>query len=481
MNCPHCGSERVPDEARFCPYCREPISLASVPGPEVLSDTEGGTPVPSPDFADFQLRAWLHDEKRVLVMVHNSPAGDMRRPVGVPINLDQLRSIRKTVDRIQWRGQSLVDDYESGVPSTGRRWMVELGRELANVLLPRPVFALLLRSLERVASDGLRIRLCLDESLVDLPWEFIYRPDLPDQDTLDGFLALDSRISLVREPPLATPQAQPPGEKQHMVFAGAPFGVGERDLWGVEDEYQELSDALVGVRDLLSLEYVDAAGEHINTALMKSVSMFHYSGHTDLDDDRGFLVQEIRTSPGESADYRVWEHPSYADIYGVERLYVDLLYSEALAGLLRRAGVRLAVFSACNSGRWPFVRPLLQAGLPALIGVQGQVSPQGAIAFCHKLYSSLAIGLSLDEAVTWARLHLLEPGVSPFKETYEWGSFMVYMPSAQAVLFPQPEERELWQRQEYARRERQRTIINVYQTIGSVVGGNVVGVDYDPS
>jgi hypothetical protein len=110
-----------------------------------------------------------------------------------------------------------------------------------------------------------------------------------------------------------------------------------------------------------------------------------------------------------------------------------------------------------------------------LIGNQGVVSTGGANAFCHKLYTSLAIGLSLDEAVTWARLHLLEPGVSPLRESYEWGTFMVYMPSTESVLFPQPAERESQQRQAHARLERQQTIYNVVQIIGSVEGGTVVG------
>lgn len=53
----------------------------------------------------------------------------------------------------------------------------------------------------------------------------------------------------------------------------------------------------------------------------------------------------------------------------------------------------------------------MQEGLPVLIGTQGYVLVEADIAFCHTLYSALAIGLPFDEAITWARLHLLEPGV----------------------------------------------------------------------
>lgn len=53
---------------------------------------------------------------------------------------------------------------------------------------------------------------------------------------------------------------------------------------------------------------------------------------------------------------------------------------------------------------------------------------------------------------------------------------MVYMPTTDAVLFPRPAQREARERQEAARRERMQTIVNVYQNIGTVQGGQVVGV-----
>ena len=59
---------------------------------------------------------------------------------------------------------------------------------------------------------------------------------------------------------------------------------------------------------------------------------------------------------------------------------------------------------------------------------------------------------------------------------WQWAMFMVYMPTPEAVLFPKPKQAAVRERQAAARRERMQTIINVYQNIGTVQGGQVVGV-----
>lgn len=77
--------------------------------------------------------------------------------------------------------------------------LVELGTELANLLLPPRARDLLGRNLASLPDDtGLRVRLRIDEyPLAGIPWEFAYLPD-SDASGLNGYLALDPRISLVR-------------------------------------------------------------------------------------------------------------------------------------------------------------------------------------------------------------------------------------------------------------------------------------------
>jgi hypothetical protein len=412
------------------------------------------------NFYDFQIRAWRVDEEHAQVLVHSSPAGDIRKPLTVNLDPGRLNGLRQLVDNC-WK-------WPPGTTQT----IIKAGNELAEILLPVPVHTLLIKSLERVPpEDGLRVRLCLDKDLIDLPWEFLYRSDGTDEDGLAGFVVLNPRISLVREAPILIYKPSLSDEPQRLVFAGTPYSVnGKKDAWGTEEEYRRLSLSLNQVVEKGFLEidpYITSDGDNIERALVEPAAFFHYSGHTDEENGQSYLTKTIK-----------------------DGAVAERLWSEKLGDLLRRAQTKLAVFSACNSGQWGFVKPLLKAGLPALVGAQGLVSSGAASWFSQNLYKSLALGLSLDEAVTWARFHVLEVGKALANENCEWGSLMVYTQSAQAVLIPKAKDEGLREQQEEARAEREQTIVNVTnyiisgnvgtlidQDVGTVQsGGNVAGV-----
>lgn len=394
------------------------------------------------NFIDFQIRAWQADANHVQVIVHSSPAGDMRKPTTVKCDLAQLRSACRVVLQ---RPSGLY------VQSAIRQSAIKVGRQLAKIILPDPIYTLLTHSLERIApEDGIRLRLCLDEALMDFPWEFLYRPGISRLESLAEFLVLDARISLVRGAPTTWLTLEPSDQRQRLVFAGM-LQYGDADRQQTKVEYQQLAEALQPVDQFLSTEYVTAADDHIAVALVRPAAIFHYGGYTVTEAGQGFLIRDMPSS----SEY-------------------DRLPSERMGDLLRRAQTKLAFFNALNSSRWTFIEPMVRAGIPALIGMHGAPSIPVAIAFARKLYASLAIGLSLDEAVTWARLHLLE--TSTGLDENAWGQFAVYMPAAKGVLLPRPPDQAIRTQQEAARYERQQTIINVYQIIGTVQGGQVVGV-----
>lgn len=409
------------------------------------------------EFHDFQIRAWTVDQKRAAVLVHSSPAGAMQRPETVVLDWERLGAFRKI---FQSTSVSAPVEATAIQLTTG-------GRELASVVFPDPVVGLLIRSLERVdPEDGLRVRLCLEGALLDLPWEYLIPPDVAGLKSPGGFLSVDARVSLVREPPQPGHQRPTLRKKQRLLFFGTRLcsAAGE-DLWKTAEEKDNLFRALEPASALLETRAVLSNETDCQTALMRSrapIDTFHYSEYTDIENGEGYLVAR--------------------DVdYGSQS--VDRLYADALGSLLRRAGTTLAMFSACNSGSWAFVAPLLRAGVPVVVGARGLVYVKVATAFCQRLYSALSIGLSLDEAVTWARLHLLEPGVLHDSLKWQWGAFMVYMQTPEAVLFPKPKQAGMRERQKAMRSERQQTIVNIGkltyqdidQQIGKVEGGQVTG------
>jgi hypothetical protein len=409
------------------------------------------------EFHDFQIRAWTVDEKHAAVLVHSSPAGSMRRPETVIVDWNKLDAFMKIFHL----------PSETSYNKAASRPLTIGGHELGNIVFPDSVVGLLIRSLERIdTEDGLRLRLCLDSILSDLPWEYLIPPNIVGLKSPGGFLALDARISLVREPPYPGRLQHTNKKKQRLLFYGTrQCNTEGKDIWEAAQEKDKLFRALEPVSSLLQKEAVLSNETDCQTAIMRSmmpIDIFHYSGHTDVENNEGYLIaSDVKSG---SQDF-------------------DRLYANTLGPLLRRSRTTVAVFSACNSGSWAFIEPLLLEGLPVVIGVQGIVYVPVAIAFCQRLYSAISIGLSIDEAVTWARLHLLEPGVMLDSLKWQWGVFMVYMQTPEAVLFPKQKHADILQSQKKMRNERQQTIINVekliYQDIdtkiGKMEGGKVIG------
>lgn len=103
-------------------------------------------------------------------------------------------------------------------------------------------------------------------------------------------------------------------------------------MWETASERDRLFKALEPASAFLKTEGILSNENDCQTALMQSrapIDIFHYSGHTDVENGTGYLVASD-VSP---------------DLQSVDRLYANIL-----GPLLRRAKTTVAVFSACNSG-----------------------------------------------------------------------------------------------------------------------------------
>jgi len=387
------------------------------------------------NYRDFVITARRIDPRRVGVSVETSPAGRLDALVTVVYPEKEAAALRKT----------FLSSIVSGRVEGGRGLLsgeeaLAIGKRLSEVLFPPDVFRLFAASLSAVAGKGgLRLRLAMDPSLMDLPWEYVTRPDrrLNGGGHVSDFLLLDPSISMVRQAADATIALTPITGKQRLAFVGT-FWEGQKDMWEVGKEYRLLGEALAPVATFVKTDFASASDpKTISTKSLAGAAIFHYAGHTDFDKSgRAFVIKELPTSRVLAAK--------------------DTIYIEDLAPHLAKAGTRLAVMSACNSGYWAAARPLLNAGVPVVIGVNGAVMSISTIEFCAKLYESLAVGLTLDEAVQRARMHLFEWG--PQYGLFDWGLFMVHMTCPEAVIFPRKANAAVEQHQRTVRQAHADTV-----------------------
>ncbi|MFU2489876.1 CHAT domain-containing protein [Thauera sp. WH-1] len=408
-------------------------------------------------FVDFALRAWC-DGSYLQVIAHETPAGAMRRPEVVRVG---------PFERADW---ALPAD-------ASLREAASFGRRLAGLVFPDEIWRLLRESLAVVAAKpelGLRLRLCLDDSLIDFPWEYLYRPDIASDDTLSGFLLLDGRISLVREPASVLVRTPPDDRTRRALFVGTFFQDGS-DRWGVKVEYDSLRAALRPLRRLIDFEFARAdADAAVERGLQSGCDVFHYAGHVEVRAGRGVLIRCAHPALGAGGADGLQLMAADADPSGSREAQActgNWAWSDQLAPRLVGAGVRLAVFNACNSGDWRFIRPFMHAGVPVVIGVQGVVSNIAALNFAEKLYRSLAVGLSIDEAMTYARLYVSDPQHSGYPG--DWGRFMCYMPAETATLFPRSGRGALARSQRELRAERGETVDAVRLRANEIDGSGV--------
>ena len=173
---------------------------------------------------------------------------------------------------------------------------------------------------------------------------------------MSDFLLLDPSISLVRQAADATIALPPITGKQRLAFVGT-FWEGKRDMWEVAKEFRLLSNALEPVAAFIKADFSSASdAKTVAPKMLAGTAIFHYAGHSEWDTTgRAYVIKELPTTRPLTAK--------------------DTIYIDELAPRLAAAGTGASpVFSACNSGYWAAAKPLLHAGVPVVIGVNGGVA-----------------------------------------------------------------------------------------------------------
>jgi len=170
-----------------------------------------------------------------------------------------------------------------------------------------------------------------------------------------------------------------------------------------------------------SLEHAQRTGMPDKT---HQAHIFHFAGH-------GKFERQQSATPGA---YEGTSSLILEDEYGDE----DVLDAALLALQLREAGVRVAVLGACQTAQrddvnaWSSVaESLLKAELGAVVGMQFPVRDDSATAFAEHFYGALALGLSIDEAVSAGRV-----AVAALDDARGWANPALYLRADNGVIFP---------------------------------------------
>jgi hypothetical protein len=351
-----------------------------------------------------------------------------RAPVGAQREIDAPRvqfpsRLRGRLRELERRGLELEG-------------LIEVGEDLAGLLLPLSVRAVFRRNLDRLGSDdGLRLRIRPDTpELAALPWEYAYvaPADMPaGRKGPEGFLALDPRISLVRheivEGP-ATPITPMLADDIRLVALLSEVDDAAFPALDLAVEELNLRQALAGVGGIDLRVLRPGTHDQLEEVLTGDATVFHFAGH-------GEMEREMGVEPG------TIEGSGRLILSGDDRRPVPLDATN-LALELGARGVRLAVLSACEAaGRDP-VTPwsgvasaLFRQGIPAVVGMQYTVRDRNAIAFSRRFYRALGAGKSIDTAVSDGRLGIFHRGGGGDRD---WGVPVLYLREGPSVLFPPP-------------------------------------------
>lgn len=326
-----------------------------------------------------------------------------------------------------------------------KKYLIEVGKQLTARLFPsEQIRNLFQRAIEEAGSEGsVRMRLIINHAkLAQLPWEFCYLPTSEgEEDTYDNFMVLSPKYSIVRHEALDAKPAELKKEGQEQIRLLAVTAnveaYGALDLDAEKEAIQEaLNDFSVeGVKMDWQPFIENPTADELIEALDRGADLFHFAGHgefkiTDIDietqEDKGTGSLILFKDKADSSP-----SPFSASL---------------LAKYLQKAGVRVAVLGACESGRrdgvspWTGVAPsLIKEGVAAVVAMQYKVSDRLAVPFSKRFYTAIASGLSIDEAVSLGRLEMYREADNG---GIDWGIPVLYMRSSSGVIFPEIAQKE---------------------------------------
>jgi hypothetical protein len=330
------------------------------------------------------------------IQVTDSPYGQTEEKIRVTFPLDERMFRKENRDVKKW-----LDKPEQ---------IREFGKQLYGMLFPGDVATWFeeSRRIQKTKKEMLRVRVRTNRpELLELPWEFCYeeragqyvaqQPETPFVRYVTG---RHSDQDICMSPPVRL-----------LVAIAAPEDQVSLDSEGEERRIREaLKDLEPGTVDWRIVH--SATAWDLHTAILDhEPNILHYSGHGT----KGALMMEDSS----------------------KRTHV--LTSEQVRPLLSRPYLKLVVLNACETGAYDIggelmgvAADLIREEIPAVVAMQFPVPEGAGLAFTRRFYSSIALGLSLEQAVTEARISIF----TELNHPVYWGIPVLFSRAPDGTILP---------------------------------------------
>lgn len=349
---------------------------------------------------------------RYRATVLSSPAGQATSTFDVPFSTLELENFRLKMTREQ--GPTRHSQGGRNARAAADRARV-FGQHLFSTVFNGAVQACLRDSVDAATKQGagLRLRLGGSGELCDLPWEYLYSPDL------DRFLSLSTETPIVRY--VAPAQDVRPLvlslPLRMLVMVANPS---DAETLEAEQEWASLRQSLAPLEreGLLTIDRMKGGSLAGLQRQLQAAEyhIIHFIGHGSFDEQRddGMLLLE---------DHAGRSRPTTGN--------------ELATVLHDHQSLRLVVLNSCEGGRAstnvPFgglAQALVRQRIPAVVAMQCEISDGAANAFAIAFYGALARGSTLDAAIADSRKAMFAEGYG-----LEWGTPVLYTLSADGRVF----------------------------------------------
>ena len=362
------------------------------------------------EYLDFEISVQKAGENEYLV---RAQSGDDEAEVRFisPFNEDKRALIDATLTKVALR--SSAKTRSSSAPEV--RKMKEVGATLFEHAITGPVreFYYKCQGQADQQGKGIRWRLSLDSSIDDLPWEFMYLQD--------EFLALNPRSPVVRYIKGAGRVAPLKAELplRLLVVIASPSDEIPLDTSAEKERIAAALQPLTaqGMIEVTYIEGPDTWERLLEALLPNRTHILHFIGHGAFDEAMGEGVLVMEDAEGRAT--RIDSERLRVLVQGKSKLRLVVLNS-----CLGTEGSDAQPFSSMAAG-------LVRSGIPAVIAMQFEISDNAARKIAQTFYTSLALNLPVDAALTEARRKIFLSD----RDSLEWATPILYMQVPNGQLF----------------------------------------------